>query len=1039
MRSFFWKTIPEEQVRGKTNIWTLAARQQHRYQIDTKTVEELFGQQEDTPKPSLSRRGGTLNSSFREAREEITVLDAKRSMNIGIFLKQFKKSPQSIVEDIHQGKTEHYGSETLREFLKLLPESEEIKRLKTFSGDVSKLSLAESFLHYLIQVPNYSLRIEAMVLKKEFLPSCSSLYTDITILRTATKELMSCEELHSILHLVLQAGNIMNAGRYAGNAVGFKLSSLLKLADTKANKPGMNLLHFVAQEAQKKDATLLSFSEKLPYVQEAARLSLDNMEAELHSLFVRTRSLKENIQGDGELCQQMEDFLQFSVKKLTELEHWKQQLQEEAHTLIDFFCEDKETMKLDECLQIFRDFCVRFNKAVKDNHDREMQELRRLQRLKELEQKRRSWAAGELVGFGRSSSENDVELLTKKGAEDLPPFLRRRPVSPSCRPPNARRSRLSLGAATDRELLTFLESSTGSPEEHKFNSLPWNSPRQARATAAWVEPGEPSDRDSSRTHRPQASEGQEETPDTPSAWQGQLVVPQPEEPAPVLLRARRRGLNVLQKRNSEPVSLGPAWSPPLSPLALGVKEHELVTGLAQFDLQGPKGPQETPQLILNDFLPVEPVSPGDGILQPLGADPDNGSPNPVGRGAQGSLSPAPQGDGAAPDEPSSEPENKDPGPVFYISDTTDCSLTLDCSEGTDSRPGGGEPGESGDGDGSVSSGAGESGGSQVSSNPVSSPPGEASAPASEKSGPSCKGGLSEDRPAKEKDVIAPKRNSLKEASQGAPNMETVPRSQGVAPKPVRTLTSSESASMRKVVPISRASRGSSGSKQSPREPPSSADAPWSRPRQGSMKGTSDTSPKRSSKGAGAVAAVTEEPRPRARVGSGSTRPGKEPPLQHKGSLKKPSAKPLRNVPRQKSEENKICRSNSQGPQSPEEEPKPPPTPTAPRAPPHLPSFARNTVASSSRCMRTDSPPVAKAPGLTRTVSHRQLRVKGGPDDAPKDGTLRRAVSARTPKRYPESPEGPSANIGRGTAERTSLRLKDSSRTTLGKILNPLWK
>lgn len=35
-------------------------------------------------------------------------------------------------------------------------------------------------------------------------------------------------------------------GGYAGNAVGFKLSSLLSLADTKANKPGMNLLHFVA-------------------------------------------------------------------------------------------------------------------------------------------------------------------------------------------------------------------------------------------------------------------------------------------------------------------------------------------------------------------------------------------------------------------------------------------------------------------------------------------------------------------------------------------------------------------------------------------------------------------------------------------------------------------------------------------------------------------------------------------------------------------------------------------------------------------------
>lgn len=41
----------------------------------------------------------------------------------------FSRSPQSIVEDIHQGKSEHYGSETLREILKLLPESEEVRNL----------------------------------------------------------------------------------------------------------------------------------------------------------------------------------------------------------------------------------------------------------------------------------------------------------------------------------------------------------------------------------------------------------------------------------------------------------------------------------------------------------------------------------------------------------------------------------------------------------------------------------------------------------------------------------------------------------------------------------------------------------------------------------------------------------------------------------------------------------------------------------------------------------------------------------------------
>lgn len=39
---------------------------------------------------------------------------------------------------------------------------------------------------------------------------------------------------------------VSSQGGYAGNAAGFRISSLLKLADTKANKPGMNLLHFVA-------------------------------------------------------------------------------------------------------------------------------------------------------------------------------------------------------------------------------------------------------------------------------------------------------------------------------------------------------------------------------------------------------------------------------------------------------------------------------------------------------------------------------------------------------------------------------------------------------------------------------------------------------------------------------------------------------------------------------------------------------------------------------------------------------------------------
>ncbi|XP_055452631.1 FH2 domain-containing protein 1 isoform X2 [Psammomys obesus] len=959
-------------------------------------------------------------------------------MNIGIFLKQFKKSPQSIVEDIHHGKSEHYGSETLWEILKLLPESEEVKKLKSFNGDVSKLSLADSFLYCLIQVPNYSLRIEAMVLKKEFMPSCSSLYKDITTLRTATKELMSCAELHSILHLVLQAGNIMNAGGYAGNAVGFKLSSLLKLADTKANKPGMTLLHFVAQEAQKQDAVLLNFSEKLQHVQETSRLSLDVTEAELRSLFVRTKSLQENIQRDQELCQQLQDFLQFAVDKLAELDLWKRELQGEAHTLIDFFCEDKETMKLDECFQIFRDFCTRFNKAVKDNHEREEQERKQLQRLKELEQKRHSWTTGELGGFGRSSSENDVQMLAKKGAEDTPSFLKPRPSSPSCRPPNTRRSRLSLGMSADRELLTFLESTTGTPEDpNKFNSLPRSSPRLARPTIAWMETREQQNHDSNFTHEPQVSKNQEKAPHP--AWQSPTALL--EEPACPFALAGRNRAGTLRKRNSEPVGLVPAQSPPLLPLDLGIREHELVTGLTQFDLQSPKSPEEASQLTLHDFCPTKLQAPGD-------AGDDDGL-TPEDTGPQEALSPAAEsepGREARASVDDTDTEDKDPGPLLCGSDTTDCSLTLDCSEGTDSRRGE-EQEEEREEDVSVSSHAGEAGSGQVSSNPASSPSGEVPAPESTGSDPTCQGSLPKDRPSRGKDAVAPKRNSLKETAQGASKPVGARRSQG-ASKPVRTLNSSENEHMRKVVPISKSSRGAGTWKRlepvpkaSPRETPSSSDTLLSR--RSSVRGTSDTSPRRAhTSGSGA-----EEPRLPRSSGSISGRPGKDPLPQPRASFRKPSAKPLRNIPRQKPEEHKVSSPNSGDHESLKEESKAPEAPSVSRALPPVPSFARNTVASSSRSMRPEAPPAARGAGITRTASQRQLRVKGSPEDSASkgSGTLKRASSARASKKGPESAAaGVSAHAetpvkARGTTERSSLRLKDSGRATLGRLLHPLQK
>ncbi|NWU23946.1 FHDC1 protein, partial [Dyaphorophyia castanea] len=1042
MRSFFWKTIPEEQVRGKNNIWTIAARPQ--YQIDTKTIEELFGQQEEA-KPQDSRNR-SLKSSFKETKEEVSILDAKRSMNIGIFLKQFKKSAECIIEDIYHGRSQPYGSELLHEFLKLLPEAEEVKKLKAFDGDVSKLSQADSFMYLLIQVPNYALRIEAMVLEREFSPSCASLQDDMKIIRRATKELMTCEELHSILHLVLQAGNIMNAGGYAGNAVGFKLSSLLKLADTKANKPGMSLLHFVALEAQKKDAALLNFSEKIRSVHDAARLSIDNVEAELHSLSVKTRSVKDSIRRDPKLFHQMESFLQFAVRHLKELEHQKRELQKEGNALIDFFCEDKETMKLDECFQIFRDFCIRFNTAVKENREREIQELHSLQRRKELEEKRRSWAAGELGSFGRSSSENDVEMLAKNGLGEFLPFLQQRPQSPLYRNTNSRRSRLSLGLTADRELQSFLEISKDE-DPNKFNSLPRANTRQARPNVAWTESKETRDLNLNTLHLHQQSEME--------VRRGGPVQVPPARPSH-LSGSAGPGAHYAQRStdcNLHTSNVSCEESTDINALALAIEEHELVKGLCKFDIQGAKPAEDAPLIYLEDAggtdletlddLSFHSLSTADDELPPACRSSREAHDHQA--KAVGCKNEALEPSSSSPmSMDTSVSGSREDGPACYMSDTTtDCSLTLDSEEGNDFKSAGNE----------IRSEAGKAGSSGTDaqhkarsffSNLNSTSDKELSlhASATDKDDADSKHTLPKEKPIKNKDLAGPKTNSLKDRSPSSTKPSGTRPSHTAPSRPVRTLNASENESMRKVVPISRSNRAPSSVKK-PEPKPALRESSTVESRlshRSSVRGTTDTLPRSPYRHSMSV----EEPKlRRGTVTSSSAHFERD-----RVALKKPSSKPIRSNVKSKTDETKMCRSSVK-PQAPAEDTKAA-TVSIPKAPPAVPNFARNTVASSSKRAKVDLSSSSRPPPITRSVSQRLPKVKPAAtsdDPNPKENsvsTLKRASSARVVGRNILQGEAVSmkaepAPQEQGTVEKASLKLKEANRTTIGKILKPLLK
>ncbi|XP_065105291.2 uncharacterized protein fhdc2 [Paramisgurnus dabryanus] len=415
LRNLNWERIPRERVEGRRSVWSGSLDDDEDFSIDLNSLDELFAQKADSKPERVNsfRRSLMHCGSLHETNiDKVTLLDSKRSMNVGIFLRQLKIAANEIVEDVRRGVGQRYGAEKLSELCKLLPDKDEETRLKKFSGDRSLLPESDLFILSLVELPSFRMRLDVMILQQEFDPAVSSICVAARCLGEAARELLSCPELHYILRLVLKAGNYMNAGGYAGNAAGFRISSLLKLADTKANKPGMNLLHFVAMEAVKKNKDLLMFPSRLTRISSALRLSEDSVEEDLSRLQTRITELRIRAQSDAEIEEQTRSFLEVADVKLQEAQDELEILQKASKALMEFLCEDENSFKLEEACHIIHCFCQRFQRAVQENRERELQEQRRLAREREGAEKRRSLAL--CTGLEAERESDDLEWALKR-------------------------------------------------------------------------------------------------------------------------------------------------------------------------------------------------------------------------------------------------------------------------------------------------------------------------------------------------------------------------------------------------------------------------------------------------------------------------------------------------------------------------------------------------------------------------------------------------------------------------------------------------
>ncbi|CAL8315263.1 unnamed protein product [Lota lota] len=387
MKKLNWQKLPSRTILESRSMWTSVPPGP--LEPNYTSIEELF---------ALPQTDGPAKGTGPPAKpKEISFIDGKKNLNLHIFLKQFRCSHEEFVALIQRGDRSKFDIETLKQLLKLLPEKHEVESLRSYEGEPDQLADVDRFYLLLLAVPCYTLRIECMLLSEETSVVLESLMPKAQLVEHACKSLKNSSRLPSFCKLTLDIGNFLNYGSHTGNAEGFKISTLLKLTETKATKSRITLLHHMIEEAEQNHPDLLKLPEDLDICDKAAGVHLESIQSEATTLirFLENTQKKVESSSAEDLKENYLSAIKDNLAGCRKLQEVFTSIEEEKRMLAVYLCEDPSKLDLQEVFSTLQTFRALFIKACKENHSRREQAVKVERRRKQQEEEESKRPKGE--------------------------------------------------------------------------------------------------------------------------------------------------------------------------------------------------------------------------------------------------------------------------------------------------------------------------------------------------------------------------------------------------------------------------------------------------------------------------------------------------------------------------------------------------------------------------------------------------------------------------------------------------------------------